>query len=49
MCAQAGSRLVLIKGATREGAKGAKVPSLAKSKIRKRIKYRVVLIFFVFV
>jgi len=35
------------KGATREGAKRAEAPPLATS-IRKQIKYRAVLIFFVF-
>jgi len=35
------------KGATREGAKVAKAPPLAKSKLRNKIKYRVFLIFFV--
>jgi len=32
------------KGATRKGAKGAEAPSLAKSKLRKKIKYRIILI-----
>jgi len=36
------------KGATREGAKGAEAPPLAKSELRKKIKYRIVLIFFCF-
>jgi len=35
------------KGATREGAKGAEAPPLAKSTSQKQIKYRVGLIFFV--
>jgi len=34
------------KGATRE-AKGAEAPPLAKSKLRYKIKYQIVLIFFV--
>jgi len=40
-----GRTLVFIKGATREGAKGAEAPPLSKSKLRKRIKYRIVLTF----
>jgi len=35
------------KGATRKGANGAEAPLLAKSKLRKKIKYQIVLIFFV--
>jgi len=38
---------VTFKGATRGGDKGPKVPSLAKSKLRNKIKHRIVLIFFV--
>jgi len=34
-----------LNGATREGAKRAEAPPLAKSKLRKKIKYRIVLIF----
>jgi len=37
--------LIGFKGATREEAKGAEAPSLAKSKLRNKIKYRVGLIF----
>jgi len=37
----------ICKGATRGGAKGAEAPPLAKLKLRKKIKYRIVLIFFV--
>jgi len=33
------------KGASKGGAKRAEVPLLAKSKLRKKIKYRIVLIF----
>jgi len=36
----------MFKGATREGAKGTEAPPLSKSKVRKKIKYRIVLIFF---
>jgi len=32
-------------GETKEGAKGAEAPPLAKSKLRNKIKYRMVLIF----
>jgi len=35
------------KGAIRWGAKGAEAPSLAKSELRKKIKYRMVLTCFV--
>jgi len=35
-----------IKGAPREGAKGAEAPSLDKLKLRKKIKYLIVLVFF---
>jgi len=35
-----------IKGATREEVKGAEAPPLAKSELRKKTKYRIVLIFF---
>jgi len=38
----------MVKGATREGAKGAEAPPLAKSKLRNKIKNLVVSIFFVF-
>jgi len=37
-----------IKGATREGAKRAEAPPLTKSKLRKKIKYRIIVIFFVY-
>jgi len=33
------------KGTTRKGTKGAETPPLAKSKLRNKIKYRIVLIF----
>jgi len=55
-CEQEGERVLcgrlfmdalISKGATREGAKGAEAPPLAKSKLRKNVKYRIVLIFFV--
>jgi len=36
----------MYKGTTREGTKEAKAPPLAKSKLRKKIKYWIVLIFF---
>jgi len=35
---------LLGKGETREGTKGAEAPPLSKSKLRKKIKYRIVLI-----
>jgi len=35
-----------FKGATRGRAKGDEAPPLAKSKLREKIKYRIVLIFF---
>jgi len=38
--------MLITKGATREGAKGAEAPPLAKSKLKKEIKYRIVLVFF---
>jgi len=37
----------MIKGATREGAKGAEALPLAKSKLRYKVKCRIVLNFFV--
>jgi len=37
---------MLGKGTTRGGAKGAEAPPLAKSELRKNIKYRISLIFF---
>jgi len=36
-----------IKGAIRRGAKGAEAPPLAKPELRKKKKYRIILIFFV--
>jgi len=36
---------VAVKGATRGGAKGAGASPLAKSNLRKKKKYRIVLIF----
>jgi len=41
-------KIFLTKGATREGAKRAEAPPLAKSKLRRKIKYRIALIFFAF-
>jgi len=38
---------IVCTGATREGAKGDEGPPLAKLKLRNKIKYRIVLIFFV--
>jgi len=39
--------MLIVKGTTREGAKEAEAPPLAKSKLRKKIKYRIILVFFV--
>jgi len=44
ICSQ--SYVIAHKGATRRGAKRAEAPPLAKSQLRKKIKYWVLLIFF---